>query len=141
MCDWKDIRSVTALLIVYTLLSSTYQVLKGVAVLVSSLKVGRYQREIRVYGGVEWSVIRRDTGGYWSVAEVIDTHSSAPHTWKESCNRFFGRGLCSFLFPDRESTEEETPIARAVGGSFCYARHLRSVLFCRFVINWALPFC
>ena len=86
-------------------------------------------------------MIRRDTGGYWSVAEVIVTHSSAPHTWKESCNRFFGRGLCSFLFPDRESTEEETPIARAVGGSFCYARHLRSVLFCGFVINWALPFC
>ena len=75
VCDWKDIRSVTALLIVYTLLSSTYQVLKGVAVLVSSLKVGRYQREIRLYGGVEWSVIGRDTGGYWSVAEVIVTHS------------------------------------------------------------------
>ena len=73
VCDWKDIRSVTALLIVYTLLSSTYQVLKGVAVLVSSLKVGRYQREIRVYGGVEWSVIGRDMGGYWSVAEVIVT--------------------------------------------------------------------
>ena len=32
----------------------------------------------RVYGGVEWSVIRRD---YVSVAEVIDT---APPTWKES---------------------------------------------------------
>ena len=61
-CDWKDILSVTALLIVYTLLSSTYQVLKGVAVLVSSLKVGRYQREVRVYGGVEWSEIREVTG-------------------------------------------------------------------------------
>ena len=72
-------------------------------------------------------MIGRDTGGYWSVAEVIDTHSSAPHTWKESCNRFFGRGLCS---PTERSTEEETPIARAVGGSFCYARHLHSLLFC-----------
>ena len=29
------------------------------------------------------SVIRRDTGGFRSVAKVIDTHSSAPTTWKE----------------------------------------------------------
>ena len=44
----------------------------------------------------------KNTGDYWSVAEVIDTHSSAPPTWKKLCDRFFGCGLCSFLFPDRE---------------------------------------
>ena len=32
---------------------------------------------------------------------LIDTHSSAPPTWKES-HCFFGRGLRSFLFPDKE---------------------------------------
>ena len=31
--------------------------------------------------------------------------------------RFFGRGLCSFLLPTERSTEEETPIARAVSRS------------------------
>ena len=29
-------------------------------------------------------------------------HSLAPPTWKEPHDRFFVRGLCSFLFPDRE---------------------------------------
>ena len=34
--------------------------------------------------------------------------------------RFFGRGLCSFLFPTERSTEEETPIARAVSRSCAF---------------------
>ena len=54
----------------------------------------------RVYGGERW------TRGYWSGAELIDTHSSAPPTWKAHC--FFRRGLCS---------STETVIARAVSGS------------------------
>ena len=84
----------------------------------------------------------KNTNDYWSIAKVIDTHSSAPPTWKKSCDRFFGCGLCSFLFPER-STEEETPIARrAVSGSCVCVHNLRS-LFCGFVaifINWAWPF-
>ena len=49
--------------------------------------------------------------------------------------RFLGRGLCSFLFPDR--AEEETPIARrAVSGSLCVCvRNLRSLLITEFVLE------
>ena len=35
-------------------------------------------------------------------------------------DRCFGRGLCSFLFPTERSTEEETPIARAVSRSCAF---------------------
>ena len=49
-----------------------------------------------------WQISKGDTvEEYRSVAEVIDTHFSAPPTWKES-HCFFGCGLCSFLFPDRD---------------------------------------
>ena len=76
----------------YKLLSGGHQVSKG----------------DRVYGGEQWGVIGRIQ------EEVIDTHSSAPPTW-----HIVSLGAASALScsPTEISTEEETPIARAVSGS------------------------
>ena len=48
--------------------------------------------------------------------EVIDTHFSGQPTWKES-HCFFGRASALSCSPTEISTEEETPIARALSGS------------------------
>ena len=52
----------------------------------------------------------KNTRGYLSDAEVIDTHSSAPPT----CIVSLGAVSALSCSPTEISTEEETPIARAV---------------------------
>ena len=59
------------------------------------------------YGGEQWGVIGRIQ------EEVIDTHSSAPPT----CIVSLGAASALYCSPTEISTEEETPIARAVSGS------------------------
>ena len=80
------------------------------------IKDGEYQKEIHARNTVE------STGQYSGV--LTERSTFLPQFCPLGKSRallffsFLGRGLCSFLFPDRErSTEEETPIARAVSGS------------------------
>ena len=70
-------------------------------------------------------MIGRIPRDYWSVAELIDTHSSAPPTPIV----FLGAASALSCSPTKRSTEEETAIARAVSGSLCVcARKLRPLL-------------
>ena len=75
------------------------------------------QRKNRHLGSEQLSsqstVSHEERGGvYWKNTEIAGV--SQPQY------RFFGRSLCPFLFPTERSTEEETPIARAVSGSCAF---------------------
>ena len=61
----------------------------------------------------------KNTNDYWSIAKVIDTHSSAPPTCKSRAIVSLGAASALSCSPTERSTEEETPIARAVSGSLC----------------------
>ena len=56
-------------------------------------------------------------------------------------DRFFGRGLCSFLFPTERSTEEETPIARAVSASCTFELSPVGLCVCVCELSQNQPTC
>ena len=76
--------------------------------------------------------IREITGDYGSIAEIIDKRS----TFLSSKDVSLGAASALSCSPTERSTEEETPIARAVSGSLCVCvRNLRSLLITEFVLG------
>ena len=73
----------------------------------------------RVYGGVEWSVIGRIQEVTWSGAEVIDIRIPQLHPLGKGHIVSLGVACALSCSLTERSTEEETPIARAVSGSLC----------------------
>ena len=123
-CDWKDIRSVRALLVHITQLHlPSFCFIKSCGLLVTShryyiLLCGGHQ----VSKGIRRSTVECDwknTGGYWSGAEVIDIRIPQLHPLGKHHIVSLGVACALSCSLTERSTEEETPIDRAVSGSLC----------------------